>query len=265
MIAAVASPAAECAREFRPRVIPVLLLRQRLLYKPIKFGRATYVGDPRVAVKILNDKGADELVLLDMSANERADPDFDLIEEIAGECFMPMAYGGGIRNQDQAARLLALGLEKVVLGTAAVENPELVTRIAHGFGSQAVAACLDVRKPFFGGYRVYTRSGRRKTPREPVECARALQSAGAGEILLQSMDREGTRTGYDLDLIREVSGAVDVPVVALGGAGRVGHLRDAVEAGASAAAAGTLFVLSGPHRAVLVTYPTAEQLEALFA
>lgn len=251
-------------RDFRARVIPVLLLRDGLLYKPLKFGRATYVGDPRVAVKILNDKGADELVLLDMSAAAREGPDFTLIEEIASECFMPMAYGGGIRTEDQAARLMNLGLEKVVLGTAAVEDPDLLTRIAHGFGSQAVAACIDVRKPRFGGHRVYTRSGSRKTTLEPAAFARSLQAAGAGEILLQSIDREGSRNGYDLDLIRQVSAAVDVPVVALGGAGTVDHLREAVEAGASAAAAGTLFVLSGPHRAVLVTYPMADQLEALF-
>ena len=252
-------------RAFRARVIPVLLLRDGLLYKPLKFGRATYVGDPRVAVKILNDKGADEVVLLDMSAAARSGPDFALVEEIAGECFMPMAYGGGIRNEEQAARLLGLGLEKIVLGAAAVDDPSLVARVAHAFGSQAVAVCIDVGHPMFGGSRVYTRSGSRKTTWQPVDLARSMQAAGAGEILLQSIEREGTRGGYDLDLIRQVSAAVDVPVVALGGAGTLAHLRDAVDAGASAAAAGTLFVLSGPHRAVLVTYPAMDQLEALFA
>lgn len=253
----------ELGRPFRARVIPVLLLRDGLLYKPIRFRDAKYVGDPRVAVKILNDKGADELVLLDMSAAGRGGPDFTLIQEIASECFMPMAYGGGIRHEDQAGRLLALGLEKVVLGTAAAEDTGLVTRIAQAYGSQAVAACVDVRRRFLGGDRVHTRSGTRRTSLEPVAYARRLQEAGVGEILLQSMDREGTREGYDLDLVRQVASAVNVPVVALGGAGSVEHLRDAVQAGASAAAAGTMFVLSGPHRAVLVTYPPADELEAL--
>lgn len=252
-------------RTFRPRVIPVLLMREGQLYKPLRFDAAKYVGDPRVAVKIFNDKGADEIVLLDMSARARGGPDFDLIAEIASECFMPMAYGGGIGTQDEAERLLGLGLEKVVLGTAAAEDAGLVTRISRAFGSQAVAACIDARKGFFGGYRAHSRSGTARTAHEPAALARGLQEAGAGEILLQSMDREGTRSGYDLDLVRRVSAAVDVPVVALGGAGSLQHLRDAVDAGASAAAAGTLFVLSGPHRAVLITYPSGAQLDALFA
>lgn len=251
-------------RVFRPRVIPVLLLRDGLLYKPVRFGKGTYVGDPQVAVKLLNDKGADEIVVLDMSATARGGPDFALAEDIARESFMPMAYGGGIREEGQAARLLSLGVEKVVVGAAAVEDPALVTRLARAFGSQAVAVCLDVKRHLLRGYRVRIRGGTRNTGQPPAELARTLGAAGAGEILLQSIDREGTRLGYDLDLVRDVSHAVDLPVVALGGAGTLAHLREAVDAGASAAAAGTMFVLTGPHRAVLVTYPSHEQLDVLF-
>ena len=251
-------------RGFRPRVIPVLLLRDGLLYKPVRFGRGTYIGDPQVAVKLLNDKGADEIVVLDMSATHRGAPDFALAEDIARESFMPMAYGGGIREEQQAARLLSLGVEKVVVGAAAIENPALVTQLATAFGSQAVAVCLDVKKHLLGGHRVHVRGGTRNTGQRPAELARTLQAAGAGEILLQSIDRESTRLGYDLALIRDVSRVVDLPVVALGGAGTLAHLREAVAAGASAAAAGTMFVLTGPHRAVLVTYPSHEQLDVLF-
>lgn len=252
-------------REFRPRVIPVLLLRDGALHKPIRFANGCYVGDAQVAVKILSDKGADELVLLDMSATSRGGPDFDLIKDIAREAFMPVAYGGGVRTERQAAELFNLGIEKVVLGSAAVENTPLVTQLADAFGSQAVVACLDVKKHLLSGYRAHIYGGRRNTGHSPVELARKLLSAGVGEMLLQSIDREGTRIGYDLALIRQVSQAVDAPVVALGGAGTLEHLREAIDAGASAAAAGTMFVLTGPHRAVLVTYPSHEQLDVLFA
>lgn len=252
-------------RVFRPRVIPVLLLRDGVLHKPVRFSAGTYVGDPQVAVKILSEKGADELVVLDMSATARGGPDFGLIEAIASEAFVPLAYGGGIRNEPDAARVLGLGIEKVVVGSAAVESPALVTRLAESFGSQAVVACLDVKKHLFRGYLVHSYGGARRTRHSPAELARSLLLAGAGEILLQAIDREGTGLGYDLALIREVTQSVDVPVVASGGAGTLAHLREAVDAGASAVAAGTMFVLTGPHRAVLVTYPSDDQLNALFA
>ena len=258
------APAASLERVFRPRVIPALLLKDRLLYKPVRFANPKYVGDPQVTVKLFNDKGADELFLLDISAAGRGAPDFDLITEIASECFMPVAYGGAVRSLEHAGRLFALGVEKVVLGTAAVESPQIITAIADEFGAQAVVACIDVRRHFVKGYRAYSHGGRRESHFDPVELAVRLQAHGAGEILLQSIDREGTGRGYDTKLIEAVSRAVDVPVVALGGAGRVEHLREAVDAGASAAAAGSMFVLSGPHRAVLVTYPEAASLDVLF-
>ena len=255
--------AADPRRTPRPRVIPVLLLKEGLLYKTVKFRNPSYVGDPRIAVKIFNDKGADEIVLLDITATvERRRPDFKLIGEIAGECFMPMAYGGGIRDLEDVRTVLKLGVEKVVINTAAVENPGFVSEAARINGSSSVVVSIDVTRDLFGRSRVYTRSGTRKTGLDPVAFARRVAEEGAGEIILNSIDRDGTFRGYDAALIQSVAGAVDIPVVACGGAGSVDDLRTVVrDTQASAAAAGSLFVFQGPHRAVLITYPT-EELEA---
>jgi cyclase len=244
----------------RPRVIPVLLLKENLLYKTVRFGNPTYVGDPRIAVKIFNDKGADEIVLLDIAATrERRRPNFKLIGEIAGECFMPVAYGGGIRDIGDVRAVLKLGVEKVVLNTAAVENPGLVSEAARINGSSSVVVSIDAKRDLFGRYRVFTHAGARKTGLDPVALAKRAAEAGAGEIIINSIDRDGTQKGYDLPLTRSVAEAVDVPVVACGGAGSVGDFKAAFrEARASAAAAGSFFVFQGPHRAVLITYPVEE-------
>lgn len=249
----------------RPRVIPVLLLKGDLLYKTVRFRNAKYVGDPRIAVKIFNDKGADELVLLDITATiEGRKPNFKLIEEIAGECFMPMAYGGGIREIDDVRTILKLGVEKVVLNTAAVENPGFVAEAARINGSSSVVVSIDVKRDILGRYRVYTRSGTQKTSLDPVSFAERIARSGAGEIIINSIDRDGTCEGYDLFLTRSVADAVDVPVVACGGAGSVDDLKIVIrDARASAAAAGSLFVFQGPHRAVLITFPE-EELKVLF-
>ncbi len=249
----------------RPRVIPVLLLKGGLLHKPRQFKAPKYVGDPRVAVKIFNDKGADELALIDMTATvEAREPDYGLIEEIVTESFMPIAYGGGISRYEQAERILSLGVEKVILNTALVTQPDLSTRIANVFGAQSVIGCLDCARTFFGGSSTYVECGRRRTGLKPEDHARQIVERGVGEIIVQSIDREGMGTGYDTDLVRRVSQTVQVPVIALGGASAVSHFRDAVSAGAAAAAAGSMFVFNGPHRAVLITYPTDEQLHAAF-
>jgi cyclase len=249
----------------RPRVIPVLLLKEGLLHKPVRFKAPKYVGDPRVAVKIFNDKGADELVLIDMMATvERREPDYELIKEIATESFMPIAYGGGVHSYDQAARILELGVEKIVLNTALADNPDLSEQIAKVFGAQSVIGCLDCRKSLLGGYSAYVSAGRRRMAGKPEKIARRIVERGVGEIVLQSIDREGVGQGYDLALTRRVAAAVDVPVIALGGAGKVEHFREAVDAGAAAAAAGSMFVFTGPHRAVLITYPADEQLHRAF-
>ena len=249
----------------RPRVIPVLLLRDSQLYKTVRFKNPRYVGDPRVAVKIFNDKGCDELILLDITATpQHRGPDYQLIEEIVSESFMPIAYGGGVSSADQARKIFSLGVEKVVLNSNAVDNPALIEEISAMAGASSTVVSIDVSRDWLRRSRVVTGCGQRKTSLEPVEWARGAVAHGAGEIVINSIDRDGAIEGYDLTLIKEISEAVDVPVVAVGGAGEESHLRQAVDAGAAAAAAGSMFVFHGPHRAVLITYPNEDKLSALF-
>jgi imidazole glycerol-phosphate synthase subunit HisF len=251
---------------YRARVIPCLLLSGERLVKTVRFKAPTYVGDPINAVKIFNDREVDELAILDITATrERRDPPFEHLREIAGECFMPLSYGGGVRTIDQARRLFSLGVEKVLINTAAADNPSLLTAIADEYGSQAVIAGIDVGKDWLGRTRVFTQAGTNNTGREPVEYAAAMAQAGAGEILLNSIDRDGTMSGYDLEVISNVARAVPIPLVACGGAGSIAHFAAAINAGASAVAAGSLFVFTGPRRAVLINYPSAAELRAAVA
>lgn len=246
----------------RPRVIPCLLLKNEGLVKTVKFKDPKYLGDPINIVRIFNDKEVDELIFLDILATvENRRPNFDLLGKITSECFMPLGYGGGIRDMDDVKKLLAIGVEKFVLNTSAVENPALIRAAAEHAGSQAVVISMDVRKTLFGKYEVFTRAGKKGTGLDPVKFATDMEQQGAGEIFLNSIDRDGTMQGYDLDLIRRVSEAVRVPVVACGGAGNVVHLAEAVKAGASAAAAGSLFVFQGPLRGVLISYPAQDELK----
>lgn len=250
----------------RPRVIPVLLLRDRQLCKTRRFKAAKYVGDPRNAVKIFNDKGVDEIILLDIDATPQGrEPDIVTIGEIASEAFMPMGYGGGVRTVDQARRIFDIGVEKIATCAAALENLEFVEELARIFGSQSIVVCLDVRKGMFGRQLLTSHSGRHKAKIDPVAFARRAVDAGAGELVVNAVHQDGEMTGYDLGLIRSISGAVDVPVIAVGGAGNTADLRHAIEAGASAAAAGSMFVFQGPHRAVLITFPEDSVLNDLFA
>ncbi len=248
------------------RVIPCLLLRNLGLVKTVRFRKPTYVGDPINAVKIFNDKEVDELVFLDITATpERKKPPFELLSKIASQCFMPLSYGGGVRDLDDMTTLFSLGVEKVVLNSIAAEDPGFVRRAADRFGSSSVIVSIDVKKRFFGKPEVVTQGGRRKTGLDPVRFSVQMEEAGAGELFLNSVDRDGTMEGYDLPLIRQVVGAVGVPVVACGGAGSADDLRRAVaDGGASAAAAGSLFVFQMPHRAVLINYPPAQVLRDLF-
>ena len=239
------------------RIIPCLLLRGHGLVKTRKFKDPVYVGDPVNAVRIFSEKEVDELVILDIDASrEQREPNYDLISEIAGECFMPVAYGGGVRTLAQARKLIRCGVEKVVINTAAVESTNVIREIADVFGSQAVVGAMDVRQTLLGKYRVTVRSGTVETRLDVEDHARALVKAGAGEIFLNSIDRDGQMDGYDLVLIRKVAAQVNVPLVACGGAGTPEHLRQALhEGGASAVAAGSMFVFHGKHRAVLISYP----------
>lgn len=250
----------------KTRVIPCLLLRNRGLVKTVKFKDPKYLGDPINVVKIFNDKEVDELVFLDITATvEKKRPPFDLLASIATECFMPLCYGGGVRNLDDMKTLFSLGIEKVALNSYAVENSTFVRAAADLFGSQSVIVSIDVKKSLLGKYKVFTHCGTVSTGLEPVKFAVEMEKQGAGELLLNSIDRDGMMQGYDLELIKQVSAAVGIPVVACGGAGKVQDLGEAVKSGgASAAGAGSIFVFQGPHRAVLISYPSPKELQGLF-
>jgi cyclase len=240
-------------------------LRNGGLVKTVRFAEPTYVGDPINAVRIFNDKEVDELVFLDIgSARAQKGPNFDLLADIASEAFMPFGYGGGIATLEHVKRLLALGIEKVILNTVAAHNPAFVETAMRVAGSSSVVVSIDVRRTFFGKYSVLTKGGQESTGIDPVSYARQMETLGAGELLLQSIDRDGTQAGYDLELIRAVSDAVNIPVIAAGGAGSLQDFRNAVQAGASAAAAGSYFVFHGKHRAVLISYPEQHELQNLF-
>ncbi len=245
----------------RPRVIPALLLKGQGLVKTVKFKDPKYLGDPINIVRIFNDKEVDELIFLDITAtNEKRRPPFEALSKITSECFMPLGYGGGIRSLEDVRTLLGLGVEKVILNTAAVEMPELVTEAAAYAGSQAVVISIDVKRSLLGKYEVFTHSGLQGTGLDVVRHAQEMERRGAGELFVNSIDRDGTMQGYDLDLVRRVAQAVNIPVVACGGAGKVEHLAEAIRAGASAAAAGSMFVFQGPLRGVLISYPSQEEL-----
>lgn len=246
----------------RTRVIPVLLLSGNRLVKTVKFKNRVYVGDPINTVKIFNDKEVDELVLVDIDATlKERDPDFDFIERLASQCFMPLAYGGGIRTVHQAQRLLAIGVEKVVLNSAASADPKLISAVAEKAGSQSIVVSIDVRKNWLGKYQVCSAGGTRCVTLDPAAYAVSAVELGAGEIIINSIDRDGTQTGYDLELVSRVSAAVNVPVIACGGARSVEDFAAAVDQGASAVAAGAMFVFTGPHRAVLINFPKRAEIE----
>lgn len=248
----------------RTRVIPSLLLKDSVLVKTTGFARPRYVGDPINAVRIFNDKEADELAILDISASRRESIDFDLLSRIAREAFMPLSYGGGIRSAEDVRRILGMGFEKIVLNLAARERPELIREISDQCGSQSVVVCIDSMKSLTGEYRVFSYTTGRTTKARCAEWAKECVRQGAGEILLNDVSREGTGKGYDVRLIRNIADAVDVPVIAMGGAATIADFSAAIIDGhASAVAAGSMFVFHGPHKAVLITYPSREELRSL--
>lgn len=236
------------------------------LVKTVRFGKRRYVGDAINAVRIFNEKEVDELVLLDIDATQRGDgPHFEYVEEVLSEAFMPVGYGGGITDVQQIERLFKLGVEKVVLNSVLAASPELLTEAAAAFGSQSVVASMDVKRDLLGRYRAYTHGGTRKLDGNPLDLLRRWVDAGAGEIILNSIDRDGTRAGLDISLISTASRAVQVPLVAVGGAGNLNHLVDALRGGASAVAAGSMFVFHGVHQAVLISYVDPTQLSTLMS
>lgn len=251
----------------RTRIIPVLLLRGESLVKTLRFDRFTYVGDPCNTVRIFNELEVDELCILDITAvREGRGPNLALLADLANECFMPLAYGGGIRSLAEADAVFKIGIEKVILNTAAVERPAVVSEIAATFGSQAVIVSIDVGRDLLGNANVRTHAGTRFCKLNPVDWARQAERMGAGEILLTSIEREGSWSGFDLDLVRQVADAVSIPVIAHGGAGSVGDIsRVVAEARASAVALGSMVVFQKKGMGVLVNFPDKQDLERALA
>ena len=246
----------------RTRVIPCLLLRNESLVKTVRFGKFCYIGDPANTCRIFNELEVDELVFLDISASrEGREPNYGVLADIANECFMPVAYGGGIASVAMCERILKLGIEKIVLNTHALLNPPLITEIAKAFGSQSVIISIDVKTSFWGQQQCRGLSGKLNSKRSPVEWAKEVQDRGAGEILLTSIDREGTWSGFDIDLCRSVTDAVSIPVIVHGGAGTVQHMGEAVRAGhVSAVALGSMVVFQKKGMGVLVNFPDQGKL-----
>jgi len=246
------------------RVIPALLLSEGGLVKTRKFKNARYVGDPINAIRIFNEKEVDELMVLDISASKaRREPDYALIELFAGECFMPLCYGGGIKNMDQAEKIFQLGIEKISMQSGVMANFRLVSDVAKKFGSQSVVVSIDFKYDWLGKSQLYDSSVEKIIKKSWKDFVKEAVDSGAGELLINVVDKDGTKQGYDLKIIEEVSSMVSIPVIALGGAGNMSDFKKAVGVGAAAVSAGAMFVFHGPHDAVLITYPSYIELENL--
>ncbi len=247
------------------RVIPCLLLQNNGLVKTKRFKNPNYIGDPINAVKILNDKEVDELIFLDINATkDNKNPQLNIIKEIANECFMPFCYGGGINSKEIVKEIFKLGAEKVSINSFAVLHPEIIKELSGIYGSQSIVVAIDIKKNIFGKYKVYINGGSKQTNLNPVEYAVYMEKMGAGELLINSIDRDGLMQGYDLKILKDISTSVNIPVIALGGAGSVIHFKEAVtQGGVSAVAAGSMFVYYGQQKGVLINYLNKEQKEML--
>ncbi len=250
----------------RPRIIPCLLVHKGGLVKTVGFKAPKYVGDPINAVKIFNEKEVDELTVLDIDATaNKAEPDYRLIANLAAECRMPLCYGGGIKTAEQAKQIIGLGVEKVAISSAAVDNPDLISRIADEIGRQSVVVVLDVKKRMLGGdYDVFTQNAQRNSKRSVSDLALLAEKHGAGELVINSIDRDGQMKGYDLALAQKVRQLVNIPITILGGAGALTDLESLIRTcGVIGASAGSLFVFKGVYKAVLINYPTLAQRDDL--
>lgn len=250
---------------FRPRVIPILLLKGLGLVKSVKFKDYRYIGDPINAVKIFNDLKADELVFLDILASkENRSISIDFVRNVGDEANMPFAVGGGIRSISKIKEIINAGAEKVIINSYAIENPSFIQSAADEFGSSTIVVSLDVKKKLFGKQQLYSLGGSKASGINPIAFAEQMQKQGAGEIIVNSIENDGVMQGYDLELIEKISKAVDIPVVAAGGAGTMSDFKQAISHYASAVSAGSMFVYHGPRRAVLINYPSKSELNNLF-
>lgn len=249
-----------------PRIIPCLLVHKKGLVKTVKFKDPKYVGDPLNAVRIFNEKEVDELMVIDIDATSCAhEPDYTLIQHLAAECRMPLCYGGGIKSVEQAHRIFSLGVEKIAISSIAIENPSIIKDIAQRVGNQSVIVVLDVKKKLFGSkYELYTNNGKKNTGKDPIVFAKLCEELGAGEIVINSIDQDGTMAGYDYNIINKIRESVSIPITVLGGAGSLEHIGDMISRhGIIGTAAGSLFVFKGKYRAVLINYPNKQEKEEL--
>ncbi len=249
----------------RPRIIPCLLVHDKGLVKSVQFKNYKYVGDPINAVRIFNEKEVDELMVIDIDATvENREPDYKMIENLAAECRMPLCYGGGVKTVAQAQRIFSLGVEKIAVSAAAIADISLIKKMGDVVGSQSVVVVVDVKKKLLGGYEVYTHNGKKKTGKNPFEYVKELEKAGAGEIVINAIDQDGTMKGYDLPLIEKVREAITIPMSVLGGAGSLQDIGQLINKfGIIGAAAGSLFVFVGKYKAVLINYPKREEKDQL--
>lgn len=246
------------------RIIPVLLYTENGLYKTEKFNKPKYIGDPLNTVRIFNEKEVDELIVLDIEASKKQqEPNYALIEDLASECFMPVCYGGGITNIKQMQTIFSLGIEKIALNIAALKDLSLVREATQYFGSQSIVVAVDIKKNLFGKYSLFNHCTKKYESKNLLFYLQEIQNAGAGELLLNNVDLDGTQKGYDYELIRLVASKLSIPIIALGGASSVEDFLKATQSGASACAAGSMFVFHGKHKAVLITYPDYLSLESI--
>ena len=250
----------------RPRIIPSLLIHENGLVKTVNFKNPKYVGDPINAVKIFNEKAVDELAIFDIDATVLGkEPNYSLIERLASQSMMPLCYGGGVKTIEQAQRIFSLGIEKIALSSSVIQNPKLITDISERVGSQSVIVVLDIKKKLLGGYEVYTHNGKKATGINPFKFVEEAQKLGAGEIVINSIDKDGVMKGYDLDLIGKVREKITLPMTVLGGAGSLSDIEKVIEThGVIGVAAGSLFVFKGPYKAVLINYPTQLEKNKIF-
>lgn len=251
----------------RTRVIPCLQLIDDNLVKTVKFDNHGYIGDPINTVRIFNELEVDELCFLDIRASVQGrEPNIEILQQIANECFMPLSYGGGVKDFKTAQKILSIGFEKIVLNTAAYRTPALVTQISEHFGAQAVIGSIDVKKNLWGKYQVYINDGKEKIKKDAVEWAKELEQLGAGELLVTSMDKDGSWSGYDQDIIAKINDVVNIPVIANGGAGSVADIESVVKkCGVSAVALGSMVVYQKKGMGVLVNFPDKQILEHALA
>ncbi|QOY52685.1 AglZ/HisF2 family acetamidino modification protein [Candidatus Sulfurimonas baltica] len=247
----------------RTRIIPCLLLKNESLVKTVKFKEYNYVGDPVNTVRIFNELEVDELMFLDIFASkENRSINFKILQDIANECFMPLSYGGNITSLEDAKRIFEIGFEKVVINSNAFDNLKLIEEIAKYFGNQSVVGSIDIKKSFFGSQKIYSHHGKKKQNVEIVDWAKQLENAGVGELLITSIDKEGSWDGYDIELIKSVTENVQVPVIANGGCGQIEHIGEVVkQANASACAVGSMVVYQKKGMGVLVNFPDRKKLE----